>query len=405
MSKVGSLFLTDNRIDRFLEILFVLLAFFSCLSEHLCRNIFRLIILLLLFKIYYQRGVLERLKDLRGFVITAGLWFGVLFFSSIYGGQFKEVATTWTFKHQFDLLLAFAVCLGIEEESLLKRLLWLILLSALPSGVYIVWQTLANGFFINARPVSLIGHWMVTATMYISVFAVMLYFGLEVADNSFKKGLLAVSWVSAVFGLGIVAARGGWIAVLSEFCGLLLIYGHKLKKLLAVLMVSCFLIGGVFAFQPALGQRWLTVQSGQDFALNQRFYMWQSAINMWKDHPLFGVGMGNYTEQYQSRYRLPQATEPKIEHAHNMYLHMLAEFGVVGLSVFVIFWGYQLYWSWQRRRSIYGRMLFWATVGILVYSVCDHIIFWGYAAMRLYWLLTGICWCGWLMQKEEKERA
>ena len=48
-------------------------------------------------------------------------------------------------------------------------------------------------------------------------------------------------------------------------------------------------------------------RSGQEQSVNERFLMWHSAIRMGVEHPLLGVGMGNYESEYQNHYISPLA--------------------------------------------------------------------------------------------------
>ena len=57
--------------------------------------------------------------------------------------------------------------------------------------------------------------------------------------------------------------------------------------------------------------------------------MWQSSLNMFIEHPLFGVGVGNWHEQYTTNYQPPIKTGD-FYHPHNVPLDMLSESGVVG---------------------------------------------------------------------------
>lgn len=59
--------------------------------------------------------------------------------------------------------------------------------------------------------------------------------------------------------------------------------------------------------------------------------MWHSAFQMGVDHPIMGMGKGNYIAEYQQVYITPLATEPDHGHAHNNFMQYLAENGIVGL--------------------------------------------------------------------------
>jgi O-antigen ligase len=83
--------------------------------------------------------------------------------------------------------------------------------------------------------------------------------------------------------------------------------------------------------------------SDENFAIVERLAHWQAAISMANDHPFIGVGLGNYEAAYPA-YRLvgwPRA----LGHAHNDYLNLLAETGLVGLTGYVAGWALIVYWT------------------------------------------------------------
>jgi len=69
--------------------------------------------------------------------------------------------------------------------------------------------------------------------------------------------------------------------------------------------------------------------------VSQRLFNWRSAVSIWQSHPLAGVGPGNFGVAY-TRHRLPGANETVV--AHNSYLHLLAEGGLLpgGLLIFLV---------------------------------------------------------------------
>lgn len=103
--------------------------------------------------------------------------------------------------------------------------------------------------------------------------------------------------------------------------------------LIAVALAFAVLLSG--AAQPLLtGTRFanaLDLQRGTGFF---RLNLWQSAFNMWRDHPLLGVGPDNFLYAYRSFYILPAAwQEPNLSHPHNLLLDFAARLGALGLIV------------------------------------------------------------------------
>ncbi|MEE3227680.1 MAG: O-antigen ligase family protein [Chloroflexota bacterium] len=75
-----------------------------------------------------------------------------------------------------------------------------------------------------------------------------------------------------------------------------------------------------------------------NFSVVERAAHWQAASKMVEAHPWLGVGMGNYQVVYPE-YRLVSWKSP-LGHAHNVYLNVAAETGFIGLSSYILFWGY-----------------------------------------------------------------
>lgn len=81
--------------------------------------------------------------------------------------------------------------------------------------------------------------------------------------------------------------------------------------------------GGIFVAASALkwtGGREISVESGED-----RLDAWSTGLQMIKSHPIFGVGLGRFTEFYYIT-------------AHNSVIVCAAEIGLVGYFFWVLFW-------------------------------------------------------------------
>ena len=146
-------------------------------------------------------------------------------------------------------------------------------------------------------------------------------------------------------------SRGGWIA---GSLGLLAVLWMLPIKVPRIFLRSLFVIG----FFVALVLLWrgntifpsetssilsgeadlvtlVTKHSEADFAVKQRLAFWMAGIGMVIDYPLTGIGIGNYAARYPD-YKIGPWTE-SIGHAHNLYIHLAAETGLIGLGLFVIF--------------------------------------------------------------------
>ena len=90
----------------------------------------------------------------------------------------------------------------------------------------------------------------------------------------------------------------------------------------------------------------------ENYAVVERLAHWEAAWGMLEDHPLLGVGVGNYVPTYPS-YALPGWEDP-LGHAHNYYLNVAAETGLAGLVVYVLLIGACFWQAWSATRLLTG---------------------------------------------------
>ena len=78
-----------------------------------------------------------------------------------------------------------------------------------------------------------------------------------------------------------------------------------------------------------------TSPSNDNYANSERVAHWLAGINMFQDHPFFGVGIGNYQDAY-SQYHIGMFVLP-LAHAHNYYIFLAADAGILGLTALLLF--------------------------------------------------------------------
>lgn len=120
------------------------------------------------------------------------------------------------------------------------------------------------------------------------------------------------------------------------------------------------------------------VVNDANYAIVERLAHWQVAVNMANAHPVFGVGAGHYELAY-AEYGLPSWPRA-LGHAHNDYLNVLAETGLVGLSVYVTGWLLLIIWTAAALRQSGDMVLHGLTLGLLgtwthltVHSMVDKL--------------------------------
>ncbi len=154
-------------------------------------------------------------------------------------------------------------------------------------------------------------------------------------------------------GLGIILSlsRGAWLGLLIALAVMALVWSARTRRFVAptaTVLVLVGLLGILGALPLALATRVTSVvdnfgifdarlvpPTSENFAVVERMAHWQAGWEMFLDHPWLGVGPGNYPAVYE-RYAIAGWREP-LGHAHNYYLNMAAETGLVGLTTFLLF--------------------------------------------------------------------
>ncbi len=150
----------------------------------------------------------------------------------------------------------------------------------------------------------------------------------DTAELGAPLGMLAVFllFLYSIFSLGVTYSRGGWLAC---FFSLFLLLMRK-PKLLAMCVVPGLIFIGLFTFKM-LHERTMNISGSLHnilFNYSDREGNWLAALQIIKDHPIFGVGLNNYT------YAIHTYEVKRAEYPHNCFLQLTAELGIPALISF-----------------------------------------------------------------------
>ncbi len=111
-----------------------------------------------------------------------------------------------------------------------------------------------------------------------------------------------------------------------------------------------------------------------NYAVVERLAHWQAALEMFRYNLWTGVGIGCYEPIY-ARFALinwPIA----LGHAHNYYLNLAAETGLVGLLAYLILWGAVFWQTWRVTRRARGlsRGLAIGLLGVWTHLSVHHVL-------------------------------
>jgi hypothetical protein len=147
------------------------------------------------------------------------------------------------------------------------------------------------------------------------VLGVPLTFWLWRAARGYVHRTLLLSALSLLVSAIVLTRSRGGLLGLAVALGLLLRRHFGAKGQIAVL------IAGMVLFAVTASGRLATFNASEASAQG-RVEAWSAGLQMLKTHPVVGVGFNNFTEHHELV-------------AHNSYIHVLAELGVVGGYAFV----------------------------------------------------------------------
>jgi hypothetical protein len=128
-------------------------------------------------------------------------------------------------------------------------------------------------------------------------------------------------------------SRGAWLAtalaMIAFFGGLMFRYRQRVVPVLLMFLVVAGCL--FFIVQTDYFRRRLRDTLTSDVQQDTRMLLWKATIQMWRDHVWIGVGPGHFDHRFRE-YR-PEEIQLRPYHAHNEFLNVMADWGVVGLAL------------------------------------------------------------------------
>ena len=286
-----------------------------------------------------------------------------------------------------------------------------------------------------SMPVSTIGNVNFTAQYYDIVLPISLVMLFVVRSVWMRIGVGVACFLMACHVI-VLGSRGGWFGI---GCGLAILGGLVIFRhfrmgrrfvdagvLFVVLvglgwpvltgMLSGIQIGGGRNIGNLVDDYWIRVsnriQAGiqiADDSTLQRIYLWEDTVRLLFDRPVLGVGVGNFEfnipkyasrESLEIKHRLEKNLGQDLMafQAHNEYLEIGAETGILGLLVFGVF-------LYQLGGALFGGLLRYiredgdllvvglaaAVGGTLIHSAFDSNLQQPASAVH-FWIVVGLIW-------------
>ncbi|HEY6637815.1 MAG TPA: O-antigen ligase family protein [Solirubrobacterales bacterium] len=227
-----------------------------------------------------------------------------------------------------------------------------------------------------------------------------LYLGLSARERGGRL-LASAIFTVCIAATGFTGSRGALVAAAAAFCLILFLgpFPRDIGAAIAGVVVIAALVFLPSGLQARVGlptsssasPEMATVTKGSDDAIQGRKSENLAALQMFRDHPIFGVGPGNYSRHYLS-YSERIGLDPRLapREAHSLYFGALGETGIVGAcALFAVLW-LAVRGAWRARSRLRGRDallaegIFASLISFLVAGLFLHA-----AYPRYLWILVG----------------
>ena len=346
--------LSSVRLESWIAIMITLMACFTRLSMAAGQVFYVIAILLSIFYIWKHRHDLYVPSYVKKYSKTFALMLLSLLPSAVLTNNIAvglpEFINVWLWR----IPVFFVIALCIRDKKTLFTMLAVFFVDFGIDNLVAFYQHVSGmtdrGWGFGSSVLTISG----LMVMLVPIFCVIL---LDSAFPSYVKA--SALWALGCVGFGMYGnqSRGSWLfnMIMVPIVSL----PYILKRFGCVVAVLATLGGIVWGFstQPQYVARFESITNTTTDGSNLgRFDVWTSSINMFKDHPVTGVGIGQWRTIYEASYRLPTENQ-HLYHAHNNFIQLLGEVGLLGLLGVLIFYGSIIvdnFVVWFKKRDPYS---------------------------------------------------
>jgi O-antigen ligase len=338
----GLMFVAATLVDITVGLaVFTVISFFSAVTGGSDLTVVKLAGVVLagvaLLRVIQARGAEGNLFRDHVLLASAATSLGLWAFASEAWASSPETARSNAFRLAQGIVLLFVVYATVRSVRHLRAILWAFVVGATLTAVY--------GFAVGATNAHAVGRLSggigdpneLAAAL---VPAVAISGFLYLTSPTVRERVAVAACMALVYPtLFLTQSRGGLVAAAVMLAAALAIGGRFRPHALALALVLAAVGIAYFTMfaSPAALSRISTAGSGTG-----RLDLWNVALRMFENHPLAGVGMGNFPVAAPA-YTTTTINLPRYDlilftplPTHNTYLQVLAELGVVGFSALML---------------------------------------------------------------------
>lgn len=248
-------------------------------------------------------------------------------------------------------------------------------------NLYIFWQErdLAEGLH---RLSSTMENTNIFAVFLIILIPICISYIINLKDT-LRRIIFSLMLVPALSCLVLTYTRGAYVAFFLIIVALILLINWRFIPI--VFLIALVTIP--FIPQPVVER---LLASGSDYSSTVRMEIWQTSLEVIKNHWLAGVGAGPMAFNQNAdlvAYGLP--------HSHNLFIQIALETGIFSLIAFVVLVvalfvrGFGAYFKTSRYHKVYLAGFIASLLGIMAFGIFDNVWFYP-RALLTFWIMVGL---------------
>lgn len=304
------------------------------------------------------------------------------------------------------IMIFFIIAEEIKDQKHIKRIIFSMVCGLILVSLDGIWQVITGQDFIRGyEPIINLGLVRATASfkdantlgIYLSaiaplVFGLTLYYYLK----GIKKFVfIFISFVTLI-GIALTYSRPTLLAI---YIALFFLGAARKNKILIMILVI-FTLAAPFIIPKSVKEwaREVNYNPLRFMCNDDRIAIYRNSLNMIRHHPVIGVGVNTFMKNYKKYKESPEyrnVITSDYLYAHNNFLHMAAEIGLIGLGIFL----WLLYRLFRECMSIYKRLddsylkivllsLTACLIAFLVNGLTESSLYYSRVAM-IFWYMAG----------------
>ena len=347
-----------------------------------------------LFAFIHKNKKEHRQKNINDYLMVSWFIFIILniFFHSI------EVNKNFVVMGLFEgIIIYFLISYFITNKARLKKSVWFIMFAVSFYGIRLLRDYILGGSILQKGLYGWDNNYL--AMLVLSGIALSYFLMISVSNKKYKL-FLGFAFFSCLIAVVMGASRGAFLGLF--VVGIYILFKSISFKTFKYLMFLPVLYLIMVPLVPEdVRERYVTLENittvfqskgegATEGSMHERIQLFWAGVDMFKDNPMFGVGLTNYPKEITNYLYVYEGKA-----SHSMYIQFLAEIGIFGSLIFflILFFSFHnIYSAASIFRKKNEKEFYYLSLAILggMIGYCSAAFFLNPQHFGMIWMFCGL---------------